>query len=431
MATTSSLGDIPIYRIDLGQSPELRYVKLATDFAERMQAVAPLFDEVLECFLIPKHMIRLLKLVSRIALRKVFDDEQTREIKAIAKVAGIDRYLVVALNVFLDLLLGCTSGAILTRPESAHTTKEHISDRLIHFRTLEWDMGSLRSLLVVLEFVDSRKAEPGRVIARSVTYAGFVGVLTGVRQNLSLSLNHRPVHDCNDSSLRRHQLLVVLGIRESISSVLRRALMSENDDDNMSATKDGRVPEKRPDRLSQIATKAKELASRTTSPCYVTLCDGKDVAIVLKDLTDGKVKTSSYFMIQTNHDVEHGSCCSHKTKKPESSELHVEYLGGDEWLAESQDRLGALQSRWLGHVKAHSDDPSVTSLASGNGICLDSPQAQLNDRLTLSGISERRLLKWVRSPPTTNNLTHFSCLMDPHTGEIRGLTRGPDPSSIE
>jgi hypothetical protein len=42
-------------------------------------------------------------------------------------------------------------------------------------------MDSLRSVLVVLEFVRSKSEEPEKVIARTVTYAGFVGVLTGVR----------------------------------------------------------------------------------------------------------------------------------------------------------------------------------------------------------------------------------------------------------
>jgi hypothetical protein len=42
-------------------------------------------------------------------------------------------------------------------------------------------MDSLRSVLVQLEFIRSESDEPEKVIARTVTYAGFVGVLTGVR----------------------------------------------------------------------------------------------------------------------------------------------------------------------------------------------------------------------------------------------------------
>lgn len=59
------------------------------------------------------------------------------------------------------------------------TTHDHI--RLLHFRTLDWGMDELRDLLVVLEFVDTSTDDPEHVIARSITYAGFVGTLTAVR----------------------------------------------------------------------------------------------------------------------------------------------------------------------------------------------------------------------------------------------------------
>ena len=53
--------------------------------------------------------------------------------------------------------------------------------RMLHFRTMDWGMDPLRGVLVELEFVRSRSPEPEKAIARTVTYAGFVGVLTGVR----------------------------------------------------------------------------------------------------------------------------------------------------------------------------------------------------------------------------------------------------------
>lgn len=54
-------------------------------------------------------------------------------------------------------------------------------ERMLHFRTLDWGMDSLRSVLVELEFVRSESEDPEKVVARTVTYAGFVGVLSGVR----------------------------------------------------------------------------------------------------------------------------------------------------------------------------------------------------------------------------------------------------------
>ncbi|KAF9873906.1 hypothetical protein CkaCkLH20_08640 [Colletotrichum karsti] len=420
---------IPTYRIDLGLPPEERYLELASDFSTKIRAVVPLFDEVLGCLPIPQKLQKVVKLASRLSLRKVYEKEQTKEIKSIARVAGVDLYLAIALNVFLDLLLGCTSGAILVRPNDAIGDNDgpSVSDRLMHFRTLEWGMDSLRSLLVSLEFVNSKTSNPGEVIARSITYAGFVGVLTGVRPNLSLSLNHRPYHDCRRTVILKHQLLVVLGVRESISSVLRHVLFSDENED-APPTKEKETTEQLKT-VSRIAATARRLASRTTSPCYVTLCDGKDVAIVLKDVPNGKVMTSSHFMIQTNHDAIHGSCCDAKDAA-RLSEPKCEIFARDEWLVESEQRLQALQFKWNGHVYVSSTENSAgRRLMSQNGTCLDSSGQKSGeksiDQLLVPGITEERLLTWIREGPTTNEMTHFSCIMDPRTGEIRGLVRGP------
>lgn len=173
MATTS----IPTYQIDLGLPPEERYLELATDFAERMRAITPLFDEILTHVLVYSPLVAIVRFIARLFLRRVYDNGQTREIRSIAAVAGIDLYLAIALNTFLDCLLGCTSGAVTVR-----TGRDRGSPgRLMHFRTLDWAMPSLRELLVVLEFVDSRSPDASKVLARSITYAGLVGSLTGTR----------------------------------------------------------------------------------------------------------------------------------------------------------------------------------------------------------------------------------------------------------
>lgn len=174
---SSSITSIPIYRIDLGSPPEERYAQLATDFAVRMRAVIPLYEEILSLLLVYRPLILIAKAFVSCFLRSVWDPEQTREIRAISRIAGIDTSLVVVLNTLLDSLLGCTSGAITVRAGNEAKSP----GRLLHFRTLDWGMPALRDLLVVLEFVDSSSTKPERVLARSITYAGFLGCLTGVR----------------------------------------------------------------------------------------------------------------------------------------------------------------------------------------------------------------------------------------------------------
>jgi hypothetical protein len=184
---------IPTYTIDLSLPPSERYTKLATDFGPRMKDITPLFDEVLASFVPWWFLRRFIELIASLVLRRVYSSEETQELRGIAKASGVKMYFLVALNVLLDSLLGCTSGGVLTQPQNSKSVgidstrrKERSgsterSQRMMHFRTLDWGMGELRSVLVVLEFVRSKSEEPEKVIGRSISYAGFAGVLTGVR----------------------------------------------------------------------------------------------------------------------------------------------------------------------------------------------------------------------------------------------------------
>lgn len=169
-------------------------------------------------------------------------------------------------------MLGCTSGGALVQPgerprrskKRSSTLPLHLRNRMMHFRTLDWDMDSLRPVLVVLEFVRTQSPTPDRVVARSITYAGFVGCVTGVREGLSLSLNFRPRHYCRGLSLRWHQAMVLFGMRRSVISLLRERLLEE-----MGVG------------LEELA---KQTAETYTSPCYLVFCDGNETVVVEKDL---------------------------------------------------------------------------------------------------------------------------------------------------
>lgn len=128
-------------------------------------------------------------------------------------------YLLVAFNVLLDLLMGCTSGG-------ARVSDNAGLEKMLHFRTLDWSMDQLRKVVVHLDFVEK---PVDAILASSVTYVGFVSVLTGVRQGLSMSLNFRPNHNkvIRFSNLQFffHHLSVLLGFRPSISSLLRQLLL--------------------------------------------------------------------------------------------------------------------------------------------------------------------------------------------------------------
>jgi hypothetical protein len=193
LAATLEEEPIPTYTIDLSLPPSERYTKLATDFAPRMKDITPLFDEVLASVIPWWFLRRFIEWIASLMLRRVYSSEESQELRGIAKASGVNMYFLVALNVLLDSLLGCTSGGVLTQPQNSKWAEKdrrgrkegpgstERSQRMMHFRTLDWGMGELRSVLVVLEFVRSKSEEPEKVIGRSISYAGFVGVLTGVR----------------------------------------------------------------------------------------------------------------------------------------------------------------------------------------------------------------------------------------------------------
>ncbi|KKA20118.1 hypothetical protein T310_5891 [Rasamsonia emersonii CBS 393.64] len=177
-------GHPPIYRIDLSLPPRERYVELSRLYRDELHSLTDLFDELVEAFL-PNVPVKFIRGLARLALRRLFTTEETEEIRGISQAAGVDMYLLVAFNVLLDVLMGCTSGGVRVKAEDSSHTK------MLHFRTLDWGMDALRKLIVQLEYVSSPDTD--EILATSITYVGFVGVLTAVRKGLSVPSRHSSV----------------------------------------------------------------------------------------------------------------------------------------------------------------------------------------------------------------------------------------------
>lgn len=177
---------LPSFTIDLAKPPRERYHEVVQVFGPRMRSLTGLFDDLLSIFIASAWLRSIVVGLSKVCLRRVYDKEENEEVRAISTAAGVPLYLLVALNNLLDCLLGCTSGAVpVTIGKATRKTDDDgtspAQTRLLHFRTLDWGMDELRDLLIVLEFVDSSSNNPSRVIARSITFAGFVGFLTAVK----------------------------------------------------------------------------------------------------------------------------------------------------------------------------------------------------------------------------------------------------------
>ncbi|KAI8193556.1 Acid ceramidase [Colletotrichum sp. SAR 10_65] len=386
---------VPIYRIDLALPPEQRYVQIAKDFAEQLRAIAPLYDLVLAQILVYPPIIRLAKFLVRLCLRRVYDDDENREIRSIAETAGVDLHLVVALNTFLDCLLGCTSGTV---PVCDDDAPEDAPSHLMHFRTLDWGMPELADVLVQLDFVDSKSQQPDRVLARSIT----------------------PLMNTRTKSSIFHQVLVLLGRRPSISSMLRQVLLPPKLADVKSA-KDADT--------SSLVAFANDFVKNPSPSCYLIFSTPQEAVVIQKDYIGGNIKHTYDFIAQANHDTNHTLCCGasdfhHKALElKDSSSIPEDSL----WLSGSAERQNFVHDNWKAHSKRLGATTStVVDTAeeqSGNGSCIALAKSlQPNSRTR--GVTKSVLKRWMMSEPVFNDFTHFATVMDPLSGDVVFLKKG-------
>lgn len=400
----------PIFRIDLSQKPEHRYTELALAYRERVQGLTTLFNDLLAEIGVSAKYHSSINTLARLLLRRLHSSVETAELRGISRLTNVPMYLLVAFNVVLDLLMGCTSGAV----RSLEPGQPISQARMLHFRTLDWTMDPLRSVIVQLDFIRSKSKTPTEVIARSVTYCGYVGVLTGVRQQLSLSLNFRAIHNANTKTehfrFYFHHLLVLLGFRQSISSLLRSYLFSENQDDIGAKS---------------LAAIAEEIPPRHTTAAYLTFCDSNSTIILEKDFSSAQIRSSSTFIAATNHDEKpHQSNITGTNPTTEEKAVGGSMIpaGLEELLEESRDRLDCISSKWNSRVRKTKRRSKRATL--GQAI-----QGEADTTIT-----ETEVIEWISAYPTTNEQTHFAAIMDAKSGNVvwnRAYADPLDPEDLE
>ena len=320
--------EIPRFTIDLSLPPIERYQHLAREFIHQIASLTALFSEV-----VPRAFFRsLLKLL----LRRLHSREQTSELRGIHLVTGIGMHLLVAFNVLLDLFMGCTSGGVRVAE----------GDRMLHFRTLDWGMHPLRKVVVHLDYT-----KDGIKVAEAISYVGYVGLLTGVRKSLSLSLNFRPLHNADSwfANVRFyfHHALVLFGFRPSISALLRDTLLSKNSGPN----------------ASLLESTMTYLPSTATTAAYLIFCDGERTITMEKDYHTAVIRSSPDFIVATNHDVaQETGCDEHRPDHPGSTQAGnltgiLNEISAHGIVAESSSRKRCVTGLWANFAK-ESDTPT-------------------------------------------------------------------------
>ena len=434
--TSDTDGQVPVYVIDLSLPPRDRYVSLAAQYMAQIQQLTSLLDDLLLDLGIPLHMHVWIKRAARLLLRRLHSSEETEELHGISRTVHVPMYLLVSFNVILDLLMGCTSGAV----RSLDRKQEVIQTRMLHFRTLDWGMDPLRSVIVQLDFIRSKSSTPQKILASSITYVGFVGVLTGVRQNLSMSLNFRGVHNATTRTEQfrfyLQHLLVLLGLKQAIPSLLRSYLL----DTRNSGT-------------SRLATLASEIPSKHSTAAYLIFSDGRSTITMEKDYDTAVIRRSESFIVMTNHDL---SFSPDAGMHNDSSRAEIRSIA--EFLSESFSRRSCMIKKWEAKVRRE----ERRRKKAGNGLeVLDQVGIELPDWNAANEGSTRRasnrskvassrekdpklvpdtagvevtvslttdeVINWVSGWPTTNESTHFAAVLDPTAGKVLWVERYPIP----
>lgn len=398
-----------VYTIDLSLPPSQRYAHVAQAFKSTVGELPQLFDELLDT-IVPSIVPRfILHFLAWIFLRRLFSTEQTEELRGMGEVLGLPMYLLVAYNVFLDLLMGCTSGGVLV--EDHASAKPH----MMHFRTLDWGMPALRKFIVQYNFIVGSEDQ---LIATTIGYVGFVGVLTGVKRGLSVSLNFRPYHNDTGWTLGNlryywHLLLVLLGFRPSIAARLRdfvvpAALPIEQEErsryDSAISFQLSAQPLFQPSDITNL----REI---TTTAAYLIFCTGEETIVLEKDLRTTNTSRSSAFITATNHDRAYELNANTQAEHTSHRKTKQYFLGigMQDLIDESIDRKACLVKKWETHL-SRQRRKIVRHDAS--------PDARRRGEDVAAGISIQELKKWVLQYPICNEETHFVCIMDPVKGVV-------------
>uniref|UniRef100_A0A7E4VFS6 Ceramidase n=1 Tax=Panagrellus redivivus TaxID=6233 RepID=A0A7E4VFS6_PANRE len=180
---------VPWITVDLDAPPEERFKKVVVPFIEEMKDVVATVKQAINGISFGI-LVPLVEKVMKYAHKELFPEVYRREIEGISAVSGISVADLAMMNIFYELSRFCTSIV-------AQTT----DGDLWHGRNLDfgqpfiWDVEKrtwkLTSVLKKVT-VNINYMKNGKLLFKGTTFAGHVGVITGMRPNgFTLSMNAR------------------------------------------------------------------------------------------------------------------------------------------------------------------------------------------------------------------------------------------------
>lgn len=212
-----------------------------------------------------------------------------------------------------------------------------------------------------------------------------------------MSLNFRPTHDksgrLSDFRFYSHHLLVLLGFQPSISSLLRSYLLPAL------STNTSRLDS------SALEAVRRDLPGVTTTAAYLVFSDGDETLTIEKDHHTGLVRSSSEFIVATNHDESEEDTTQNLEATHEKSFKTL--LDG--MVVGSIGRRNAATKLWERASKRAKRNPSTRASARKQNLTKDT------------------VIRWMDTDPILNEETHFATIMDPKDGKVVWIKRYIEP----
>jgi len=206
----------------------------------------------------------------------------------------------------------------------------------------------------------------------------------------------------SEIKFRGHQLLMLLGHRPSVSSMLRSYIIPQYRRHIFSRKW---YPSTKP--LPDLAAITKKFPSIPSTAAYIIASSSQLTTVFEKDRVTSGIRSSRSFIVATNHDNVAESNPNDLCKDfPVADSQHVQ-RGMEalmDMIADSTERQTLMEKKWHKAKRAFKKTNPGT-------------------RTEEMYVTQNELSTWLQDYPITNESTHFACIMDPERGEVVWLRR--------
>ena len=382
---------VPLFRVDLDEEPAERWAEIARRYGAGIRRLVSLAPRVMGA--------KSYGVLERVCewLVGIQPAEYRDELTSMAREAGVSAGVLLISQYVYEIVAGCTS---VVAPRC------RANGRPVHLRTVDWPGQRLMSpLLIRVDFVRGE-----RVLCRAVTWAGYLGVLTGLKPGVcSIAVNLR-----RSTSARFALMQTPLSVLDGARSVgfFVRALLTDAS------------PEVAGELTYTKATRACRSAY-LAAPCYLTLCGTRALEGCV--LTRGRSRlefahtlATAPCCVQTNHDV---TAESHRRRGTRRDE---EGSGGggqqpkvETWKTFGRSVQGVMCKRLLAAVGESSEGSADLA---GNGLFGTQARFRMVKRALARTGGVVPTVRWawalLNTAPVDNAWTQCKCILDPANGTL-------------